>query len=47
MTILVDVRDGVAAITLNRPESRNALNPAMCEALLAAAQRMDDAVGKA
>ncbi|MGH8707389.1 MAG: enoyl-CoA hydratase/isomerase family protein [Burkholderiales bacterium] len=44
MTILVDVRDGVATITLNRPESRNALNLAMCEALLAAAQRMDDAV---
>jgi enoyl-CoA hydratase len=44
MTILVDVRDGVATITLNRPESRNALNLAMCEALLAAAQGMDDAV---
>lgn len=44
MTILVDVREGVATITLNRPESRNALNLAMCEALLAAAQRMDDAV---
>jgi enoyl-CoA hydratase len=44
MTILVDVRDGVATITLNRPESRNALNLAMCEALLAAAKGMDDAV---
>jgi len=44
MTILVDVRDGVATITLNRPESRNALNLPMCEALLAAAQGMDDAV---
>jgi len=44
MTILVHVRDGVATITLNRPESRNALNLAMCEALLAAAQGMDDAV---
>lgn len=44
MTILVEVRDGVATITLNRPASRNALNLAMCEALLAAAQGMDDAV---
>jgi enoyl-CoA hydratase len=44
MTVLVDVRDGVATITLNRPQSRNALNLAMCEALLAAAQGMDDAV---
>jgi enoyl-CoA hydratase len=44
MTVLVDVLDGVATITLNRPESRNALNLAMCEALLAAAQGMDDAV---
>lgn len=44
MTVLVDVRDGVATITLNRPESRNALNLAMCEALLAAAESMHDAI---
>ena len=44
MTILADVRDGVATITLNRPGSRNALDLAMCEALIAAAQGMDDAV---
>ena len=44
MTILVHVRDGLGTITLNRPESRNALNLPMCEALLAAAQGMDDAV---
>jgi enoyl-CoA hydratase len=44
MTILVDVRDAVATITLNRPASRNALNAAMCDALVAAAQGMDDAV---
>jgi enoyl-CoA hydratase len=30
---------GVATITLNRPEARNALNLAMCEALLQAAAR--------
>jgi enoyl-CoA hydratase len=44
MTVLVDVRDGVATITLNRPQSRNALDLPMCGALIAAAQGMDDAV---
>ena len=44
MTVLVAAKDGVATLTLNRPESRNALNLAMCEALLAAAQGLDDAV---
>jgi len=36
-TIRYDVKNGVATITLNRPESRNALNRAMCEDLVAAA----------
>jgi enoyl-CoA hydratase len=36
--VLCEVADGVATITLNRPEARNALNLAMCEGLLAAAQ---------
>ncbi|HUG78004.1 MAG TPA: enoyl-CoA hydratase/isomerase family protein, partial [Burkholderiales bacterium] len=44
MSVLVDVQGGVATITLNRPEARNALNLAMCEALVAAAQGMDDTV---
>jgi enoyl-CoA hydratase/carnithine racemase len=44
MTVLVAAKDGVATLTLNRPESRNALNLAMCEALLAAAQGMDDSI---
>ncbi|MEO8717371.1 MAG: enoyl-CoA hydratase/isomerase family protein [Burkholderiales bacterium] len=44
MTVLYGAREGVATITLNRPESRNALNLAMCEALLAAAQGMDAVV---
>jgi enoyl-CoA hydratase len=35
--VLYAVAGGVATITLNRPETRNALNSAMCEALLHAA----------
>jgi enoyl-CoA hydratase len=35
-TILYGVEGGVATITLNRPEARNALNRAMCEELVAA-----------
>ncbi len=34
--ILYGVADGVATVTLNRPDSRNALNLAMCEDLVAA-----------
>ncbi len=43
-TVVYAARDGVATITLNRPASRNALNRAMCEDLLAAcaAARADD-----
>jgi enoyl-CoA hydratase len=39
MSVLYGVREGVATITLNRPEARNAVNLALCEALLDAAQR--------
>ena len=38
MTVLFEIQGGVATITLDRPGSRNALNLAMCEELLAAAQ---------
>ncbi len=27
--VLVETRDGVGTVTLNRPEARNALNPAL------------------
>jgi enoyl-CoA hydratase/carnithine racemase len=38
MTVQFAIKGGIATITLNRPESRNALNLAMCAQLLAAAQ---------
>ena len=43
--ILVEVDDGVAVVTLNRPEARNALNPALTAALpeaIAACDARDD-----
>jgi enoyl-CoA hydratase len=45
-TVLIDVREGVASITLNRPASRNALNTAMCDDLLACVDlaRRDESV---
>jgi len=38
-TVLYAAADGAATITLNRPESRNALNAAMCDELFAAVKR--------
>src|SRR5262245_48020843 len=45
--LLASVEDGVAVLTMNRPERRNALSPAMIEALARtlAAVEADDAVG--
>ncbi len=40
-TLLVDIRDGVATITLNRPEARNALNPTLVRELGEALAQLD------
>ncbi|MXP19803.1 enoyl-CoA hydratase [Gordonia sp. HNM0687] len=40
-TLLVDVRDGVALVTLNRPQARNALSPDLAHGLSSALRRLD------
>jgi enoyl-CoA hydratase len=37
-TVLLDIADGVATLTLNRPDKRNALNLQMCDDLRGAAE---------
>jgi enoyl-CoA hydratase/carnithine racemase len=44
-TLLVDVRDGIATVTLNRPEVRNALNPTVIRELAAVLERLDEDPG--
>jgi enoyl-CoA hydratase/carnithine racemase len=39
--LLYDVKDGIATITLNRPDKLNALNPAMADELIAVVDRVD------
>lgn len=34
--VLVEIADGIGTVTLNRPEKRNAVDPEMCDDLLAA-----------
>ena len=41
-TLLIDVRDGVATVTLNRPEARNALNGTVIRELAAVLARLDE-----
>jgi trans-feruloyl-CoA hydratase/vanillin synthase len=39
-TILIDIADGVATLTLNRPEKRNAMNPRLHEEVTDALERL-------
>lgn len=39
-TSLLDVQDRAAMVTLNRPDSRNALNSLMCAELMQAMQHL-------
>ena len=43
--VTVDIDDGVAEVTLNRPEKLNALDPAMFKAIIAAGERLGSASG--
>ena len=43
--VLYEVSDGVAIVTINRPEKRNALNLAACEALQDCWRRIEDDQG--
>ena len=38
--VLLDITEGLATVTLNRPEKLNALTPALCDELIAALRRM-------
>ena len=41
-TVLLEVDDAVATLTLNRPDKLNAVDPALLEALVDAAERIED-----
>lgn len=41
-TVLFDVQDDIAIITLNRPDQRNAINPDACTALREAVDRLEN-----
>ena len=41
-TVLIDIADGIATVTLNRPEARNALNPELAAAFPAAIMQCDE-----
>ena len=43
--VRVEIADGVAEVTLNRPDKLNALDPAMFEAIIAAGESLSRTVG--
>ncbi len=38
--VLVDIKDGIAWVTLNRPEKRNAISPALSVDMIATLDRL-------
>jgi enoyl-CoA hydratase/carnithine racemase len=43
--VTIEIADGVAEVTLNRPDKLNALDPAMFEAIIAAGERVSRTAG--
>ena len=43
--VKIEIADGIAEVTLNRPDKLNALDPAMFEAIIAAGERLGRAAG--
>ena len=43
--VTIEIADGVAEVTLNRPDKLNALDPAMFEAIIAAGERLSRTAG--
>ena len=43
--VTIEIAEGVAEVTLNRPDKLNALDPAMFEAIIAAGERLTQAAG--
>ena len=43
--VTIEIADGVAEVTLNRPDKLNALDPAMFEAIIAAGERLNRTAG--
>jgi enoyl-CoA hydratase/carnithine racemase len=43
--VTIEIADGVAEVTLNRPDKLNALDPAMFDAIIAAGERLSQTAG--
>ena len=43
--VTIEISDGIAEVTLNRPDKLNALDPAMFDSIIAAGERLTRTVG--